>query len=166
MQTDPIADFLTRIRNAAAAKHQRVDVPVSRLKTEIARNATQCGRRRSGKTRFISRGLRSRGGLPRLDRRLRSRLLSLGFGLSRGRCRLCFGRWLLIFGSRCSTSPIHRKNDMANSDFVANFDIYPRNFSVRRRWDGCDRLLVLKFQHRLALLEDIALFDKQAYDRA
>ena len=28
MQTDPIADFLTRIRNAAAAKHQRVDVPV------------------------------------------------------------------------------------------------------------------------------------------
>jgi small subunit ribosomal protein S8 len=37
MQTDPIGDFLTRIRNAAAAKHQRVDVPVSRLKTEIAR---------------------------------------------------------------------------------------------------------------------------------
>jgi small subunit ribosomal protein S8 len=37
MQTDPIADFLTRIRNATAAKHQRVDVPVSRLKTEIAR---------------------------------------------------------------------------------------------------------------------------------
>ena len=37
MQTDPIADFLTRIRNATAGKHQRVDVPVSRLKTEIAR---------------------------------------------------------------------------------------------------------------------------------
>jgi small subunit ribosomal protein S8 len=37
MQTDPIGDFLTRIRNAAAAKHQRVDVPMSRLKTEIAR---------------------------------------------------------------------------------------------------------------------------------
>ena len=37
MQTDPIADFLTRIRNAVAAKHQRVDVPVSKLKTEIAR---------------------------------------------------------------------------------------------------------------------------------
>lgn len=37
MQTDPIGDFLTRIRNAAAAKHQRVDVPASRLKTEIAR---------------------------------------------------------------------------------------------------------------------------------
>jgi small subunit ribosomal protein S8 len=37
MKTDPIADFLTRIRNASAAKHQRVDVPVSKLKTEIAR---------------------------------------------------------------------------------------------------------------------------------
>ena len=37
MQTDPIGDFLTRIRNAAAAKHQRVDVPTSKLKTEIAR---------------------------------------------------------------------------------------------------------------------------------
>jgi len=37
MQTDPIADFLTRVRNASAAKHQRVDVPVSKLKTEIAR---------------------------------------------------------------------------------------------------------------------------------
>ena len=37
MQTDPIADFLTCIRNAAAAKHQRVDVPASKLKAEIAR---------------------------------------------------------------------------------------------------------------------------------
>src|SRR5712691_11918740 len=36
MQTDPIADFLTRVRNAAAAKHQRVDVPASRLKTGSA----------------------------------------------------------------------------------------------------------------------------------
>jgi len=37
MQTDPIADFLTSIRNAVAAKHQRVDVPASRMKSEIAR---------------------------------------------------------------------------------------------------------------------------------
>ena len=37
MQTDPIADFLTRIRNAVAAKHARVDVPASKLKVEIAR---------------------------------------------------------------------------------------------------------------------------------
>jgi small subunit ribosomal protein S8 len=36
--TDPVADFLTRIRNAGKAKHKRVDVPASRLKkamTEI-----------------------------------------------------------------------------------------------------------------------------------
>ncbi len=35
--TDPIADMLTRIRNSVTAKHTRVDVPASRLKTEIAR---------------------------------------------------------------------------------------------------------------------------------
>lgn len=35
--TDPIADMLTRIRNAIAAKHSRVDVPGSKLKMEIAR---------------------------------------------------------------------------------------------------------------------------------
>ena len=35
--TDPIADMLTRIRNAVTAKHTRVDVPASRLKAEIAR---------------------------------------------------------------------------------------------------------------------------------
>jgi small subunit ribosomal protein S8 len=35
--TDPIADMLTRIRNAVGAKHTRVDVPASRLKVEIAR---------------------------------------------------------------------------------------------------------------------------------
>ena len=37
MTTDPIADMLTRIRNAARAKHPRVDLPSSRLKVEIAR---------------------------------------------------------------------------------------------------------------------------------
>jgi small subunit ribosomal protein S8 len=35
--TDPIADMLTRLRNAVSARHPRVDVPVSRLKIEIAR---------------------------------------------------------------------------------------------------------------------------------
>lgn len=35
--TDPIADMLTRIRNAIASKHTRVDLPASRLKAEIAR---------------------------------------------------------------------------------------------------------------------------------
>src|ERR1041385_4969088 len=37
VMTDPIADMLTRIRNAYAAKHQKVDVPLSNLKVEIAR---------------------------------------------------------------------------------------------------------------------------------
>ena len=37
MTTDPIADLLTRIRNAARAKHSRVDLPSSKLKVEIAR---------------------------------------------------------------------------------------------------------------------------------
>ena len=35
--TDPVADMLTRIRNACSAKHRRVDMPVSKLKLEIAR---------------------------------------------------------------------------------------------------------------------------------
>jgi small subunit ribosomal protein S8 len=35
--TDPIADMLTRLRNAVIAKHTRVDVPVSKLKVEIAK---------------------------------------------------------------------------------------------------------------------------------
>jgi small subunit ribosomal protein S8 len=35
--SDPIADMLTRIRNAVQSKHTRVDMPASRLKAEIAR---------------------------------------------------------------------------------------------------------------------------------
>ena len=35
--TDPVADMLTRIRNAGRAGHKRVDIPVSKFKTEIAR---------------------------------------------------------------------------------------------------------------------------------
>jgi small subunit ribosomal protein S8 len=35
--TDPIADMITRIRNAVRARHQRVDVPASGFKAEIAR---------------------------------------------------------------------------------------------------------------------------------
>jgi small subunit ribosomal protein S8 len=37
MTTDPIADMLTRIRNAVRARHPRVDLPSSKLKVEIAR---------------------------------------------------------------------------------------------------------------------------------
>jgi small subunit ribosomal protein S8 len=35
--TDPIADLLTRIRNAHRAKHDRLDVPASNLKVEVCR---------------------------------------------------------------------------------------------------------------------------------
>jgi len=35
--TDPIADLLTQIRNALLAKHDRLDVPVSKLKLEICK---------------------------------------------------------------------------------------------------------------------------------
>lgn len=35
--TDPIADMLTRIRNGIQARHDRVELPSSRLKVEIAR---------------------------------------------------------------------------------------------------------------------------------
>ncbi|MBI3578185.1 MAG: 30S ribosomal protein S8 [Ignavibacteriales bacterium] len=34
--TDPVADFLTRVRNASKAKHKRVDIPASNLKKAIA----------------------------------------------------------------------------------------------------------------------------------
>lgn len=37
MMTDPIADMLTRLRNAGLARHRRVDMPASKLKREIAR---------------------------------------------------------------------------------------------------------------------------------
>jgi small subunit ribosomal protein S8 len=35
--TDPVSDFLTRLRNAAAAQHQDVAIPASKLKAELAR---------------------------------------------------------------------------------------------------------------------------------
>jgi small subunit ribosomal protein S8 len=37
MLSDPIADMLTRVRNAIRARHPKADVPASRLKVEIAR---------------------------------------------------------------------------------------------------------------------------------
>ncbi|MSS70984.1 MAG: 30S ribosomal protein S8 [Candidatus Latescibacteria bacterium] len=40
--TDPIADMLTRVRNACKAGHKKVDVPASRIKREIARILAEC----------------------------------------------------------------------------------------------------------------------------
>ncbi|NLN29495.1 MAG: 30S ribosomal protein S8 [Firmicutes bacterium] len=37
VMTDPIADMLTRIRNASAVNHEQVDVPSSKMKVELAR---------------------------------------------------------------------------------------------------------------------------------
>jgi small subunit ribosomal protein S8 len=37
MLTDPISDFLTRIRNALQAEHEEVEIPSSRLKREMSR---------------------------------------------------------------------------------------------------------------------------------
>ena len=36
-KTDPIADYLTRIRNATRAKHRKVDIPASNLKRQITK---------------------------------------------------------------------------------------------------------------------------------
>ena len=36
--SDPVADMLTKIRNAAQARHEKVDIPVSKLKLEIVKN--------------------------------------------------------------------------------------------------------------------------------
>ena len=41
--TDPVADFLTRIRNGIKARHQKIDVPASKLKLEIARILKEVG---------------------------------------------------------------------------------------------------------------------------
>ena len=41
--TDPIADFLTRIRNGIMAAHETVEIPASRLKREMARILTEQG---------------------------------------------------------------------------------------------------------------------------
>jgi small subunit ribosomal protein S8 len=35
--TDPVADYLTRLRNACQAKHKRVDIPASNLKRELTK---------------------------------------------------------------------------------------------------------------------------------
>lgn len=37
MQTDPISDYLTRLRNALAAEHEEVEIPASKLKREMSR---------------------------------------------------------------------------------------------------------------------------------
>src|SRR3954454_1319668 len=49
--TDPIADFLTRIRNGITAAHETVEIPSSKLKVEMARILQEQGYIRSYETR-------------------------------------------------------------------------------------------------------------------
>ena len=41
--TDPVADMLTRVRNASAARHSQVEIPCSKMKLEIARIMAEQG---------------------------------------------------------------------------------------------------------------------------
>lgn len=43
MQSDPVADYLTRVRNALGADHPEVEIPASRLKKEITRILVEQG---------------------------------------------------------------------------------------------------------------------------
>ena len=43
MMTDPVADLLTRIRNANMARHEKLDVPASKLKIELTRTLKETG---------------------------------------------------------------------------------------------------------------------------
>jgi small subunit ribosomal protein S8 len=54
--TDPIADFLTRIRNGITAAHETVEMPASKLKVELARILQEQGYIRSYETRPSDRG--------------------------------------------------------------------------------------------------------------
>src|SRR4051812_27801977 len=55
--TDPIADFLTRIRNGITAAHETVELPSSKLKAEMARILEEQGYIRSFEVRPAGEGL-------------------------------------------------------------------------------------------------------------
>ena len=58
--TDPIADLLTRIRNASTAKHPSVEIPASNMKKAICQILVDEGFARSWSTKGSSRACRSR----------------------------------------------------------------------------------------------------------
>ena len=76
--SDPIADMLTRIRNAASAKFNRVDIPGSRVKSEIAKLLKSEGYIRNYK--FIKDG---KQGILRLYLKYGPNQQSVIFGLER-----------------------------------------------------------------------------------
>ena len=57
--TDPIADFLTRIRNGLHADHDDVEMPASNFKAEIARILQRAGLHRGLRGRARPRGPRA-----------------------------------------------------------------------------------------------------------
>ena len=59
MQTDPIADFLTRIRNGLRADHDEVEMPASTFKAELARILDRAGLHRRLRGRARARGPRA-----------------------------------------------------------------------------------------------------------
>lgn len=70
MNTDPIADMLTRIRNANMVKHETVTIPSSKLKVELARILKEEGYianyeiKEEGKFKVISITLKYNNGTP------------------------------------------------------------------------------------------------------
>ena len=63
--TDPIADYLTRVRNAIMAKHRVVEIPASNLKKEITKILFEKGyMRQFGLSRIQFREMASAGLIP------------------------------------------------------------------------------------------------------
>ena len=58
--TDPVADMLTRIRNANNAKHETVDVPASNMKKSIAQILLDEGYIKRSEERRVGKECRSR----------------------------------------------------------------------------------------------------------
>jgi small subunit ribosomal protein S8 len=82
--TDPIADMLTRIRNACGAKHRRVDMPGSKMKVEIARILKDNNFIQDFRTLEEENGLRKYVGvseIPRVRNGLGMAILSTSQGL-------------------------------------------------------------------------------------
>ena len=69
--TDPIADMLTRIRNAGSAKHETVDIPASKMKKSIAEILPGKEKAIQGLRRVSKPGLRVYAGADELPRVLK-----------------------------------------------------------------------------------------------
>ncbi len=105
--TDPIADMLTRIRNALQARHPKVDVPASRLKTDIAKILKDEGYianyklTEDGAKKSIRIYLKyTPGNVPVISRSSGYRVRGAGCMSDRSRCRECWAGWGSTFSPR------------------------------------------------------------------